>query len=135
MKNISRNVLILALILMALSIGIPAFAADSGKSNAAPGSALDEWDDDVWSDWGAQPVTKGGAPDPGGKDGELPSDPYTNGAGATPPVGTPSFGGGGSSGGSFGDPNGKFRFNLVRDGIAELKGVRKYRPAYRRKTL
>jgi hypothetical protein len=129
MKNASRNVLILTVILMALSIGIPAFAAEGDSPSTAPGSAFDEWDDDVWSDWGAQPsTTKGGAP-------EL-ADKESTGEGATSASGGPGSSIGFSGGSSFGESKGKVQFNLVREGVNdEPKGVRKFRPAYKRKTL
>lgn len=131
MKNLSRNVLILTLILMALSIGIPAFAAEGAGPSSIPGSAFDdEWDDDVWKDWGAQPSTKGGAPDSGLRDDNssgLPKDPVGTNAGLG------SFGG---DSGGFGETKDKVRFNLVRDSQSDgPKGVRKYRPTYGRKTL
>lgn len=132
MKNASRNVLILTVILMALSIGIPAFAAEGAGPDANPGSAFDEWDDDVWSDWGAQPATtKGGAPELTDKQDSGEDSPSSAQPGG--PGGSIGFTGGGSS---FGESKGKVQFNLVREGVNdEPKGVRKFRPSYKRKTL
>lgn len=132
--NTKLNFIILALALTA-GFEYPAFAATEGTKPAAPQSNLDNWDDDVWADWGAQP-TPAGKGDEANKMGDVP--PNSN-ASNEPPLadsmaGAGAFGSGGGTG--FGESEDRIRFRLVRDGSGEgPKGVRKFRPTYGRKSL
>lgn len=116
------KLLILAMI-GGMTLSSAALAADSGRTDATPGSAIDEWDDDMWSDWGAPASTTPGKNAPT----EERKDDTT--------AGTPDFGAPSAST-SFGNSDSVFRFRLVRDSEdSQPRGVRKHRPTYTRKRL
>ncbi|MGE0762143.1 MAG: hypothetical protein AB7N80_02580 [Bdellovibrionales bacterium] len=136
MKTIFKSIIFA---LMTGQIGFSAslaFANEGAKPAIQPKNDLDNWDDDVWADWGAQPSATAkdaqdnvapAAPDLSNKDGN---------ASASAGFGGGSFGGGTASGGTngFGETTDKIRFRLVREGENnEPKGVRKYRPSYGKK--
>jgi hypothetical protein len=126
MRDTSKYLVILTIVLLALSLALPVFAAEGVRPNVEPAPALDDWDDDVWSDWGAEPATKGGN-SKFGTDDLPPNDLDTNKPNLAGPAGDDAMGA----------PKGTVRFRLVREGETDdPKGVRKYRPTYgRRKSL
>lgn len=100
-------------------MSVPAFAAEGERPAETPGSALDEWDDDMWSDWGSPATTKGGATQAENKD---PKDaPSENTFAPTTSI----------EDSGFGVNTDIIRFRLVREGVTDgPRGVRKYRPTY-----
>ncbi len=118
--------LILALIFAGITaVSFPAIAAEGERPSETPGSALDDWDDDMWSDWGSPATTKGGATQPEQKENADSAARDTSWAPSNSIEGS-----------GFGVNTDVIRFRLVREGISEgPRGVRKYRPTYGKKRL
>lgn len=129
MKNASKYVLIMTLVLLFLSIAIPALAEGS-KPPTTPTSGIDDWDDDVWADWGAPPSNPKSNAQPALPNEDVPADASASLPGALPPP---------PGGDGFGAGKSQVRFTLVREGLNDQpRGVRKFRPSYgnsRRKSL
>ena len=110
--------------------GAPAFAAEPPTPAVTPKNDLDNWDDDVWADWGAQP----GSAKTDEKAGIESKTSDANGPGSTTTTdsnASSGYGGNASGNNGFAESSDKIRFRLVREGENdELNGVRKYRPQY-----
>jgi hypothetical protein len=119
-KAVGSLILILLALGLALNSG-SAWGSEGPRPSAAPSSTSDDWDDDVWSDWGATP------PDPNDLGDPSKSKPEDFAAPGSPQAPAPSFGGE--------TPAGGIHFRLVRRGEEGPQGVRKHRPDYSRRSL
>lgn len=119
--------IILVLALSPLVWNAQAAAAEGAKATVQPRNDLENWDDDVWADWGAQPT----AP----KADDVRDNPNAMADAGAPP--TDTFGGAAAneSANGFGESPDRIRFRLVREGSEGPRGVRKYRPQYVRRSL
>ena len=124
MKNIFKT-LILVLTVAGFTSTL-AHASEGSKPAVTPRNDLDNWDDDVWADWGAQPGAGKTDEKADGKDGD--SGP---GSMPTTDANVASSTGGSIGSNGFGETSDKIRFRLVREGENDgPQGVRKYRPTY-----
>lgn len=127
MKNL--NLKILSLFVMALlAAPIASHAADNGRP---ADSGFDDWDDDMWSDWGAQPGTNKVTDKKDDASADTAQAPAGSGSDFGLPSASNNFGAG------TGGNSGVIRFRLVRDGDgSDISGPRKNRPVYgKRKQL
>lgn len=96
--------------------------------NNGQGQTYDSWDDDVWADWGTPPQNNSGKSEVP-QFQENPPDSFAESE-------LKNYANPSTSRLSGGQQDGKIRFNLVQEGINdEPKGVRKYRPDYKKRTL
>ncbi len=110
------NSLILVLIAALVGVSSTTFAAEGERPAVTPRNDLENWDDDVWADWGVPPSTKSEA-----ETGEMAAEATSFSESATASN---------SSSDRFGSSPDRIQFRLVREGDEGPKGVRKYRPKY-----